>query len=167
MVLRIRAFTTFNRKVIKQNWKRMHKRPMTRAGLLVRQIARRSIKVRKGNKPSPKGVPPRSRAASKPYKLIFSVTNNFATRVIVGPVRFGKQSGVTTPELHEFGKSATRTIITRKGVKQGRTTKGRFKKIQTVMVRARVKYPKRATMRPALKVARPKLPALWKNSFSR
>lgn len=157
------GFATFDRNVVKTRWRKINETPIKRAGLLVRAIARRSIRVRKSDKPSPAGEPPRSRAPGKPLKLIFSVPDNYATQTIVGPLGFHKP-GEPTPAVHEFGETAIRTVFV-KADNQGRSTKGRFRKKRRVAKRKSIKYPKRAYMRPALKKARDKLPELWAGSL--
>lgn len=163
MPLTVKALTYFNRNIVKTKWRKLNETPIKRAGLLVRTIARRSIRTRKSDKPSPAGEPPRSRAPGKPLKLIYSVPNSFATQAIVGPLGFNKDR-VPTPSVHEFGERAIRTIFVRED-NQRRSTKGRFRKKRRLPVRKTVKYQKRPFMAPALEKARPRLPALWKDSL--
>jgi len=154
---------TFDRKVIKTNWKKINETPMKRAGMKVRLIARRSIRVRKSEKPSPPGEAPRSRAPGKPLKMIFSVPNQYATETIVGPVGFNRDVD-PTPAVHEFGEAVTRTVFV-KADKQRRTRKGRFRKAHKVAQMKKIKYAKRPFMRPALELAAKQFPELWKNSI--
>lgn len=163
MPVRTRGLHVFDRDVIKKRWSKINESPIKKAGLLVRKIARGSIRVRKGPKPSPVGAPPRSRASGKPFKLIFSVPNSLATQAVVGPTGFNKDT-IPTPAVHEFGERAIRTVFVKED-SQRRSTKGRFRKKRRLATRKAVQYPKRPFMRPALEEARPDLPDFWKDSL--
>ena len=154
----------FDRSIIKRNWGRINRRPLSRAGLLVRKIARSSIKRRKkGGKSGPAGQPPRSRqtGTSPPFKLIFSVVDPSSRFATVGMVGFGGSPPV--PALHEHGGTAKRILYRetsrkhRRGPKKGKPV---FKRIEK-----RVRYPKRPFMFPALVKATPMFPQLWRNSI--
>ena len=155
----------FDRSIIKRNWGRINRGPLTRAGLLVRKIARSSIKRRKkGGKSGPAGQPPRSRqtGTSPPFKLIFSVVDPSSRFATVGMVGFGGAN--PTPALHEHGGTAKRTLFIPKST-QSRTEKGRFKRIRRRKVIRTVRYPKRPFMFPALTKATPMFPQFWRNSI--
>lgn len=156
----------FDRSIIKKRWGRINESPIKKAGLLVRKIARNSIRRdnSKAQRPSKAGKPPKSRAAGAPIKMIFSVPNALATSALIGFLGFGSKSGVPTPALHEHGGTAIRMVKTKSRV-QGRSTKGRFKKKKTDLERRTVTYSKRPTMGPALYKAKDKLPELWKGSI--
>jgi len=119
------GFATFDKSVLKTNWKRINPGPLKRAGLLTRKIMRRSIRrvksddqrvrdfsagktktLRRG-KPSKIGTPPRSRDAKRghPFKLIYSLPYG-PRAVVVGHVGWGGVS-VTPMEAHEFGKTVS------------------------------------------------------------
>lgn len=135
---------TFDRGVIKTNWKKINQGPMTRAGNIVRSNARGSI--RRGNPSTPKekrkpgNKTPKSWQPGKtpPFKMIYSVPNSLSTfdvAQIVGMVGFGG-TGEPPPALAEYGGSAMRKVVIRKppnaGLREdkmgGRDSKGRFKR---------------------------------------
>lgn len=163
----------FDRKIIKTNWKAINKRPLGRAGGMVRKVARGSIKRRKKlpsgkkmkQKPSTIPNPPFSRSntgKTPPFKMIFNLPNKQGTSEIVGMVGFGG-SGTPVPGLHEQGGTAVRRVFIKAG--QRRTKRGRFGRIIRKPVRKTVRYPKRAFMKPALLKVRSQMPHLWKNSL--
>lgn len=157
----------FDRNVIKRRWNRMNKGPLQRAGLLVRKIARGSIKRgKKGGKAGLPGRPPKSRqpGGTPPFKLIFTLPQRrgFFTEQVVGMVGFGG-AGQPIPGLQEEGGFAQRRVFVPGG--QRRTKKGRFGRKVKKPIRKIVRYPKRPFMKPALAKASPKLPALWRNSL--
>lgn len=151
----------FDRNVIKRNWSKINESPLTRAGMLVRRIARQSIRhtghfTPKGKRIKPSrrnkatGVhgPPKSRNAKKPFKLIYSVPVPRQGAVIVGMIGMPNlwSTSAPVPAIHEHGLSVT---IRGKGKRRTR----------------RARYPKRAFMQPALVKAAARLPALWSNSI--
>ena len=166
--VRAKGFATFNRRIIKTNWRKINESPAKKAGLLVRKIAIRSIRrdrSKSGNRPSRPGKPPRTRAPGDPLRRIYSVPSPWGTSAMVGPIGFGELRPVT--ELHEFG--GVRTGLFRKRLANlGRDRRGRFAKGRPKMVleRTTVRFPKRPTMRPALLKAIPRLPPMWKHSLN-
>lgn len=168
---RINAFATFDRKIIKSNWGAINESAGKKAGLLVRRIARNSLRQVKHGRPSPPGMPPHShswryvmkagkrRRTTAPLRLIYSVPEMMGARVIVGPVGFGDVHPV--PEIHEKGLTVPR-LVPKRGSKAKVDRFGRrhFQREKRV-----VKYPVRATMWPALVKATPKLPAMWRGSL--
>lgn len=173
----------FDRSVIKTNWKKINEGPLKKAGLKVRRIARQSIRRGgKNKKPSRPGSPPRSQktGSNPPFKLIFSLPNQFGTSVIVGMVGFTKR-GEPVPGLHEHGGTVTRRVFLRQSPdkkghrRSGRVSEARLKRIrenyarrgqthQRDTIEKRVQYPERSFMQPALEKAKSKLPELWKGS---
>lgn len=171
---------TFNRNVIRQNWRRMNDGPLAKAGMLVRRIARGSI--RRGNrgrksvadggipsrwkrKPSQAPRPPKAWAeGNSGLKLIFSVPNSLGTSVMVGPIGFGGSNGSPVPALMEYGGTARREVWVKGN--QRRTKTGRFGKRKMVRRTKTVRYEARPFMNPALMKGRSKMPHLWKGSFS-
>lgn len=167
----------FDRKIIKRNWKVINESPLKKAGLVVRKVARQSIRRGKTiktvlpknkRKPSPAGRPPKSWKSGKtpPFKMIYSVPEKLGTSVVVGMIGFGKASGSTmpVPGLMEHGGTARRRVFVKAG--QRRTKKGRFGRIFRKPVVRSVRYPERAFMNPALKKVRTKLPHYWKGAFN-
>lgn len=177
----------FDRSIIKTNWRRINDSPIKKGGLLVRKIARQSI--RRGGKkknPSRPGTPPRShqKGSTPPFKMIYSVPDVFNTRVTVGMIGFGT-SVDPVPGLHEHGGTATRTVFVKrrrkdqKGKQRNKSSKRRtpqqLKRIREEYARRggqreqteekAIRYPQRAFMEPALSKARPRLPKLWDGSL--
>lgn len=158
----------FDRKIIKRNWSKINEKPLKRSGLLIRRIARGSIRRGgKRKKASRPGTPPRSHKQGKtpPFKMIFSVPERFETRVVVGMVGFtsGGRSRDKAPALAEHGGTAQRRVFVKAGrhrTKRGRLGRTRYKpKVKTV------RYPARPFMVPALDKAKPRLPRLWEGSL--
>lgn len=130
---------------------RRKKGVLSRAGALVRGIARRSIRYRKNkNIHSPPGTPPYSHTGKGEFgiKTILFAYQPSTETVIVGPV--GRTSRYSVPEALEFG-----------GVSLARTNRHQRrktgKKFQKVMIR------KRPFMRPALQAFKDDYPRLWKD----
>jgi len=161
----------FDRSIIRRNWRNINEGPLKKAGLLVRKIARNSIRrVNNPNRYSPPGTPPYShanrtitgrRVTSPPFKQIYSVPNYAGTNVTVGMVWYGSQPPI--PGLHELGGYARRGVFRvvgtrtlKSGLQGGPITKRVF---------TTVRYPARPFMRPALAKALPTLPLLWRNSL--
>ena len=111
-----------------------------RAGAYVRGVARRSIK--RSPQYAPAGHQPHTRRG-KLKDAIFFATERKQTNVVIGPVatRLG-QIG----KVHEHGG-------------RHRIRKKARKNRPAVAV-----YPKRPFMRPALEIARPKIPTMWSGS---
>lgn len=176
--MKFKPMVVFDRNVIRTNWKKINESPMKRAGLLVRKIARQSIRKRqpgkkdpktglKKERPSPAPTPPRSRAPGHPLRLIFSAPMSVADIAqIVGVVGFGGP-GTPIPQLHEEGGTALRTIY-EKGEQRRSKRTGKFKTgFHRVAFDAIVRYPERPFMAPALEKAKESLPDLWRNSIAR
>lgn len=167
--IRPRPVAIFDRSVIRRRWRRSNRNPVMRAGMLVRRIARQSIKRRKlGGKPGPAGGPPRSRQPGKtpPFKMIYAVPQHMGTSVVVGMVGFSRMGfGPAVPGLHEHGGRARRRVRT--NMRQRRRKSGRYGRIKYDTATKAVKYPRRPFMRPALRKARSRLPTFWRNSVSR
>jgi len=147
---------TFDRSVIRSNWSRMNKRPLGRAGGLVRRIARGSIKRRKKKTThSTSPAPPYSHQEGKtpPFKMIFNLPHQLGTSEIVGMVGFGGNQAV--PGLHEHGGYQQQHVY--------RAVAGKVVKKKSRIVR----YPKRPFMAPALRRAREKYPQYWRGALSR
>jgi len=160
----------FDRKIIRRNWSRMNRDPLQRAGLLVRRIARGSIRRGKpGGKPGLPGRPPKSRqlGSTPPFKMIFTVPERrgFFMSQVVGMVGFNTKGGQPVPGLQEQGGFAQRTVWI--GTGKSRNIKGRFQRQKRKPVKKIVRYQKRPFMQPALVKASPRLPLLWANSLSR
>jgi hypothetical protein len=169
---RINAFVTFDRAIIHRNWNAINESAGKKAGLLVRRIARNSLRQVKHGRPSAPGMPPHShawryvmksgrrKATTAPLRLIYSVPEMMGARVIVGPVGFGDVHPV--PEVHERGLTVPRMVPKRgaKAIIDKRTGRKRF-----IRERRLVKYPARPFMWPALVKATPKLPAMWYGSL--
>lgn len=167
----------FDRSIIKRNWQRMNETPGKKAGLLVRRIARQSIRRGgKKRKPSLPGRPPHSHktGATPPFKMIFSLPSGLA-QTIVGMVGFGTKGGEPVPGTHEHG--LVRQVIIRDPTKRRKANKrqaatarrmfleGVLKPPERTFQLQPRKYPERPFMVPALQKAAPKLPALWANSL--
>lgn len=113
---------------------------LSKAGALIRQTAKTSIRKRKGT--SQPGQPPFSHEGSL-RKFIYFGYDRASDSVVVGPVGF-KNS--TAPAVLEHGGA---TVVVRRGK------------------RAPVKIAARPYMWPALEKERPQLPLLWRNSVRR
>ena len=157
----------FDRSIIRTNWRAINEGPLKKAGLLVRRIARGSIRhvggpsSKRRARPSRPGTPPRSRKSSRPFKLIYSVPDKFGTSVVVGMMGFGGKDPI--PGLHELGGRVRRRVFANTNpFRHGNRINRRQK---TKLVTRTVRYPVRAFMRPALQRALPKLPMLWRTSM--
>jgi hypothetical protein len=171
----------FDRNIIRRNWKNINETPLKKAGLLVRKIARGSIRrVSPTNlNPSPAGTPPRSRSPGGEFKLIYSVPSWDGGSVVVGMVGFGGARPI--PGLEEHGGRVQRRVfrnfkkrkknkklssseINKQYTKRRERRKDRRKnqiKSRLQMPTQMVTYPERPFMRPALRIARPKIPMLY------
>lgn len=175
----VRSMTTFDPSIIRMNWKRINQHPLTRAGNLVRAIARRSIRETKRT-PSKRGTPPhshvgygRGRSArggeNRPFKMIYSIPNMTYTSVMVGMVGFNPSRPV--PGVHELGLSITNEFRATKGTsgarritykKRVRTHSGYDRKFKTRwVVKRSQEYPERPFMAPALRRASPRFSSMW------
>lgn len=166
VAFKFKGMAFFDRSIIKTNWKAINENPLKKAGLLVRKVARQSIRrAKKGGKSGPAGSPPRSRLAGStpPFKMIYSVPEGF-TRVVVGMVGFASK-GTPVPGLQEHGGTASRWVFEKKQDKGDRNRKGHFKKARNKRVKKSVRYPKRPFMEPALEKTQDKLPGLWSGSL--
>lgn len=177
-------FVTFDRSVIKRNWKAINYNPLQRAGNLVRIIARRSIKRRVGRStpPSRPGTPPFSRqfGTAPPFKQIYSVPNSDGSSTVVGMVGYGS-SVVPVPGLHELGLTTRSKKLVRRytPLRRGHritnpgalSSKAKqrialWRTANFLQKSVTTKYPLRPFMRPALAQAIPNLSAMWSTSIS-
>ena len=113
---------------------------LTRAGAYVRGVAQRSIK--QDAEYAPPGHPPHTRRGKLRESIFFAVEQR-QVNAVIGPVatRLG-QIG----RIHEHGgRYRVRKKASKKGPAFGT-------------------YPKRPFMKPALDIARPRLPSLWAGS---
>lgn len=189
---KLNTLVTFDRSVIRRDWSRMNKRPLGRAGNLVRRIARGSIKRRKkATTYSRPGQPPYSHKEGKtpPFKMIFNMPDRLGTSEVVGMVGFGRR-GEPVPGLHEHGGTAVRTVFSQiapRRKKTRRDARGRFlsakrklTEAQLAKIRERearqgmsdrkqksVTYEPRPFMFPALKKGRSQYPQYWRGALSR
>jgi len=155
---------------------------MKRAGLLVRKIARGSIRRGKlGGKPSEAPKPPKARTFGEsktetdkkgkpkrnyPFKQIVSLPVRGTE--VVGMIGSNRTKGQPVPELHEKGGKAKRIVWTGKKGPRKRGKGGRFQKRAARKKSVKVvTYPKRAFMVPALETAKERLPRLWQGSISK
>lgn len=170
-----RGMVTFDPSIIRMNWKRINKNPLTRAGLLVRAIARRSIRETKKSASAP-GRPPHSHSRfgsrrsarggeNRPFKMIYSIPNMTYTSVMVGMVGFNPARPI--PGVHEHGLSITNEMRTdkahasRKVIYKKKTRRGRERYRTRYLARRSVRYPARPFMAPALIIGSPKFASLW------
>lgn len=160
-MISVRGMTTFDRKIWKIKWERIHESPVKKAGLYVRRIAINSIRHRRGT--SKPGTPPRSHNEQRMMQRIFSVPNALATVAHVGPYGMS-HNAVPVPAVHEFGLTVPRKVW-EPAPWQGRNSRGRFMKKTRVPVTRMVNYPERSFMRRAVRIAKPKLPEMWRNSI--
>jgi hypothetical protein len=150
----------FDRQAVISAVDKASRRVFRRSGALVRGIARRSMKqVRPEAPPAPAGSPPRSRRGLL-KRFLFYVFDPASKTVVVGPALLpGMRRDVTMPQLHEHG-GTTRSVV-----REIRWGKGRRRKV--IWRKARVTYPRRPFMEPALEKVRPKLPEFWKDVLNR
>lgn len=164
---RMRGMATFDRSIIRSNWSKIIRSPMQKSGMLVRTIARRSIRRRK-NKDlhSAPGQPPFSHVTGKtpPFKMIFSVPSRSGSRVVIGMVGFG--SSKPAPETQEYGRTVQGTFFPWSKT-QRRSKKGRFLKRRRTKITGTFRVPSRPFMRPALAkaVQSGQLPTFWRNAL--
>lgn len=155
----------FDRSIIRRNWKAINRNPIQKAGVIVMLNARDSIKRRKKSTTYSKpNSAPYTHPPAYPFKRIYSESELFGTRAVVGMVGFGGPQPV--PGLHEHGGTAVRRVFV-KGP-QRRTKLGRFGRRTMMPVVKSVRYEKRPFMAPALEKARRagKLPPLWANCMA-
>lgn len=173
-------YFVFDRGIIKRNWRQINEGPLKKAGLLIRKIARNSIRRRRYGSASPAGTPPYSHAPGKspPFKQIYSVPNYMGAEVVIGMVGYGSRGQVSppVPGIQEHGLRARRWLDTQFGKRKKRNRNQpkltaaqgkaiRRKMIQKgIIVRRSVKYKPRPFMDPALRKAQPRLPAMWRGS---
>jgi len=169
----------FDRSIIKRNWKAINRSPLQRAGVYVRRKMRDLIRkdTSKKQKPSKPGKPPKARPykGGYPFRLIYSVPDQYHSRVIIGHVGWGANQ--TPMELHEFGKTKRVSVIIRQPGKRLKSAAARAAARRKYLSGAipqkfiprttrLVRYPKREFAHPALMKTISKLPALWLNSVS-
>lgn len=172
-----RTMVTFDRSIIKRNWKAINEGPLKRAGLLARRIERQSIRVdiTKKQNPSRPPRPPKSRHPGHPFRLIYSVPNPMDTSVIIGHVGF--YAGQTAMQMHEFGEQVRiSTVVPRKRkwqikdpVKREKVAaafrSGKLKRPKPQPRTTKViQMPERPFALPALQKTAKRLPQLWVNS---
>jgi len=157
----------FDRSIIRTNWSAINRNPMQRAGVLIRTIARRSIRhvTRRTTPPLPPGQPPRSRAPGRPFKMIFSVPKNAGTGVVVGMVGFDSR-GVPGRQEHGGAFPVEQPMF---GFRMVRSRYGGHFRARRLLGRRRVigRFPSRPFMQPALRRASTQIPGFWRNAFTR
>lgn len=155
----------FGRQVIKSNWKKLARHPLSRLGWIVAKNAREKIGRLVSEKTKPRVPPgaPRLRSPRKEFKLIFSVPKDL-TSVIVGMVGFGIGGAVPIPGLHEHGGIKRGTVFT--GERKFRTVGGR-RTSKSLTRKTMIKVPARPFMGPAFEKAKPKIPQIWKGTLSK
>lgn len=168
--LKLNAITTFDRSVIRSNWDKMNRGPLSKAANLVRVSARRSIKRRKNRDlHSPPGTPPFSHVTGKtpPFKMIYHVRDSRG-RYLVGMVGFGGNRN-PAPGIQEHGGVVKDTFYApRRGAAPRRSkSTGKFLKQRNQKVSGIFNVQARPFMGPALRKTAPKLPAFWQNSLDR
>ena len=161
-MISVRGMTTFDRKIWKIKWERIHESPVKKAGLYVRRIAINSIRHRRGT--SKPGTPPRSHNEQRMMQRIFSVPNALATVAHVGPYGMS-HNAVPVPAIHEYGLAVPRTVWEPRAGSARRDSRGKFRRVPRVPVKRMVNYPERSFMRRAVRIAKPKLPEMWRNSI--
>lgn len=173
---------------IVRNWRAINETPIKKAGLLIRQIMRGSIRRQpkispttgKPRRASQPGRPPYARTGvgkgqNPPFKRIYSVPYGDNTKAVIGheklPIK--KQDPRVTPmQAHEFGMNVRRRMTRKtyekaKSEKQKRAARkkylaGELKQRKKQYVTRRVKMPKRRFAFPALMKARAKIGQFWK-----
>lgn len=149
----------FDRQAVISAVDKASRKVFAQSGALVRKTARRSMKkVGPNAPPAPAGSAPRSRKGLL-KRFIFYVFDPASKTVIVGPALLPRcRRNVTVPQVHEHG-GTTWTVV-----RKIRWEKGRRKIIKR---KARVTYPRRPYMEPALEKVRPQLPQFWKDVLNR
>lgn len=158
----------FDRDIIRSNWSRMNRGPLSRAGALVRKISRNSIRRRSYRTVSPPGHAPYSHQPGKtpPFKMIYNLPMIRGSSEIIGMVGFGDNA--PAPGVHEHGLTKrVRTIIHRPGYHRSYSRRQRRWRMARNyrVINASTRFPKRPFMLPALETAAPKLPPLWRGSL--
>lgn len=158
----------FDRSIIRSNWNRMNRGPLSRAGAYVRRIARNSIRRRSGKTVSRPGHAPYSHqpGASPPFKMIYHVPYVGGASQIIGMVGFGDAQ--PAPGIHEHGMTVQKTIIhyPNKGKFRRRLTPSGWKmRPEYEKKTVTINFPERPFMFPALIVAAPALPPMWSGSL--
>lgn len=185
-MIRVKGIFTFDRQIIRSNWRAINESPAKKAGLLIRRIALNSLKLVKHGRPSAPGKPPHSHAwrftnkggkpakTKPPLKLIYSVPELLGSRVVVGPVGFNSlgvpgrlEHGATFP-LSVRQRWALLNRIKRgdKSVPRQFRAKARAAAISIGDIPQTATIAPRPFMGPALTKARPKLPPLWRHSLN-
>jgi len=182
---------TFNKNIIKSNWRRINEGPLKKAGLMVRNRAisklRKVSRTTKSGKISktfdrPGNKYPKSRDPQHRLRRIYSVPNWSQTTVYIGPVGFPShrnQFGKMVPEVLEYGGP---TIIyearatkggNKKWVPAGKRSyqkaRGRMKSnmFRQTWRKRTVRIKERPFMRDSLAQVQAKLPELWRGSIKR
>lgn len=172
-----RTMVTFDRSILKRNWKAINEGPLKKAGLLARRIEIQSIRkdITKKQNPAKPGRPPKSRDPRHPFRQIFSDVSPLETNVMIG--HMGYYPGQTAMQMHEFGEHVTiSTIVPRKkkwqikdpikrekvaaAFRSGKLTRNKPQPRTTKVI----KMPERPFALPALQKTAKRLPALWANS---
>jgi len=152
----------FDRKAVMAPMDRARRQVLSRAGALIRGIARRSMKqVGPNTPPSAPGTPPRSRKGLL-KKFLYYVYDPTTKGVIVGPALLSGRRSTIIPALHEHGGTAR---VTAREVRW-RTEQGQRVK-QTTKRRVVARYPQRPYMRPALEKVMPRMPQFWRDVLNR
>jgi hypothetical protein len=160
--LKIREFF-FDRLTVAAKIDKQRSAFLNRVGGFVRRVARNSLRRRK--KPSEPGSPPsvHSKDDFATLKNILYGFNPATGGVDVGPVGLNQKfSGLTVPEIHEYGATVNVTEKTRKGENNWRRVDKRrgIRPWEVTRVR-RATYPPRPTMARAVKLAKEKFPQIW------
>jgi hypothetical protein len=132
----------FDKKTVLQAVDKAKRAVLAKAGAFIRQLAKTSIRKRKGT--SPPGHPPYSHEGSL-RRLIYFGYDPARDSVVVGPVGFKRSAA---PHALEFG---------------GATEVQRRRRGKVVKTRATIRQ--RPYMGPALEKERPKLPQRWAGSI--
>jgi len=125
---------------------RAKRRSGMRAGGLVRTIARRSIRRRKGS--APRGQPPHAHArGNRGMKLIYFAWDPQTESVPIGPIPFGQR------HAREIQEGGLVDVIRRR--RRG------------TVERRRLRLAPHPVMGPALEKAIPRIPRYWRNAIGR
>ncbi|MGE4136397.1 MAG: hypothetical protein AB7E98_11865 [Pirellulales bacterium] len=177
-------FATFDRNIIKSNWRAINESPLKKAGLLIRRIALNSLKTVKHGRPSAPLRPPHSHAwrfenkggkvrkTKAPLKLIYSVPEALGSRVVIGPVGFNTR-GIPGRLEHgaSFALAQKQRLALLMKIKRGDKSvplmyRRRAKRMTIDDINPIAQLAPRPFMGPAEQKARPKLPALWHRSLN-
>jgi hypothetical protein len=152
----------FDRQAVMNPMDRVRRHVLSRAGAVVRVIARRSMKqVGPDAPPSAPGTPPRSRKGLL-KKFLYYVYDPTTEGVIVGPALLSGRRSIPVPALHEHGGTAR---VTAREVRW-RTEQGQRVK-EITKRRVVTSYPRRPYMQPALEKVIPRMPEFWRDVLNR